>query len=420
MNGYVKLYRSLLDWEWYDDPAVFRLWIHLLLRANFTPGSWHGVAFERGELIASVPSLSAQTGLTQKQVRTALGKLKRTGEILARGGAGHTLITLSHWDRFQREGGPDGPGSAGEGPPPGAAGASEGRQSKKERRQKRKKETREREDAFFSPEAARGGTEEVFSPPGTAGGISSGAVPAGFFPSEPLFREPEPSSPAPDGAAFFAVSGGSQDPNSLSPVPGEPEPFPPAAPDGAASFAVSGGSQGPRSLSPAPGGMEIPGASLPDGAVLKKVLPAGEAGRGCSRIPAEASALPAPLPCRRPPSTAPALRDSGRLRNSRSASAQDMPPACSGSGGETAAPLEAALEQFRQFRREAGRPLTRRGEELLREKLLRLAEGDETRQAAILEQSVVNGWNGVFPLRDSPARGREGNPFLALLGEESL
>ena len=32
-NGYVRLYRDILFWQWYKNPNVFRLYIHLLLKA---------------------------------------------------------------------------------------------------------------------------------------------------------------------------------------------------------------------------------------------------------------------------------------------------------------------------------------------------------------------------------------------------
>ena len=101
MNGYLKLHRSLLAWEWYDDLSVCRLWIHLLLRSNFTPGTWHGIPYGRGELITSLPSLSSETGLSVKQVRTALGKLKKTGEITCRGAGTGTLVAVANWDKYQ-------------------------------------------------------------------------------------------------------------------------------------------------------------------------------------------------------------------------------------------------------------------------------------------------------------------------------
>lgn len=37
MNGnYIKFYRSFLEWEWWHDPNTCRVFIYILLRANWT------------------------------------------------------------------------------------------------------------------------------------------------------------------------------------------------------------------------------------------------------------------------------------------------------------------------------------------------------------------------------------------------
>lgn len=35
IEGYIKIYRQLLEWEWYDDIPTKVLFIHCLLKANF-------------------------------------------------------------------------------------------------------------------------------------------------------------------------------------------------------------------------------------------------------------------------------------------------------------------------------------------------------------------------------------------------
>ena len=47
-NGFVKLHRSLLKWEWYDDLNTFKLFMHLLLTVNYYDSKWHGVMIKRG------------------------------------------------------------------------------------------------------------------------------------------------------------------------------------------------------------------------------------------------------------------------------------------------------------------------------------------------------------------------------------
>jgi biotin operon repressor len=81
-NGWIKLHRQMLDWEWYTDLPVKTLYLHLLLRANHAPGAWRGIAIDRGELVTPIDHLAKETGLSVQQVRTALRKLEKTGEIV--------------------------------------------------------------------------------------------------------------------------------------------------------------------------------------------------------------------------------------------------------------------------------------------------------------------------------------------------
>ena len=42
MEGWIKIHRGLLDWEWYSDTNCVRLALHLLLKANFQTRRWRG------------------------------------------------------------------------------------------------------------------------------------------------------------------------------------------------------------------------------------------------------------------------------------------------------------------------------------------------------------------------------------------
>lgn len=41
MEGYIKIHRKMLDWEWYDDIPTKTLFLHLLLTANWKDSKWH-------------------------------------------------------------------------------------------------------------------------------------------------------------------------------------------------------------------------------------------------------------------------------------------------------------------------------------------------------------------------------------------
>lgn len=105
-SGYIKIYRSLLKWEWYDDINTCRLFLHLLLTVNYTDGQWHGMTIKAGSRVCSIRKLSIETGLTEKEVRTALKHLENTGEVAKQGQANYSIISIKNFTRFQSEGEP--------------------------------------------------------------------------------------------------------------------------------------------------------------------------------------------------------------------------------------------------------------------------------------------------------------------------
>jgi len=80
-SGFIKIYRLFLEWEWYDDINTSRLFLHLLLKANFKDKKWHGIDVKRGEILTGRKELSKQTGLSEQQVRSSLNKLKSTSGL---------------------------------------------------------------------------------------------------------------------------------------------------------------------------------------------------------------------------------------------------------------------------------------------------------------------------------------------------
>ena len=62
-GNYIKLSRGLLDWEWYTDINTTRLFIHMLLKANWKDGNFKGTTIPRGSFVSSIGKLSGETGL---------------------------------------------------------------------------------------------------------------------------------------------------------------------------------------------------------------------------------------------------------------------------------------------------------------------------------------------------------------------
>lgn len=100
-QGYIKLHRKIVDWEWYDDLNTFKLWIHLLLKVNHEDKKWRGEIVKRGSCISSYQSLSAETGLTVQQVRTSLDKLISTNDITKLSRTKNTLFIVTNYNMYQ-------------------------------------------------------------------------------------------------------------------------------------------------------------------------------------------------------------------------------------------------------------------------------------------------------------------------------
>jgi DNA-binding transcriptional MocR family regulator len=101
MVGFIFLHRDLLEWEWYQNPEVSRLFIHLLLKVNFIDKKWHGNEVKRGQLITSSNHLASELNLSIQKIRTALKKLESSGYIIRQTTNKFTLITIVNYNNRQ-------------------------------------------------------------------------------------------------------------------------------------------------------------------------------------------------------------------------------------------------------------------------------------------------------------------------------
>ena len=100
-NGFIKLYRQIQEWEWYRDSATVHFFIHCILSANWKDNRWQGNDIKRGQFVTSLQNLSAQTGLSVKQIRTRIKRLVESGEIKQKGANKFTIITVCKYDTYQ-------------------------------------------------------------------------------------------------------------------------------------------------------------------------------------------------------------------------------------------------------------------------------------------------------------------------------
>lgn len=100
-QGFIVLFRSLLDWEWYQDANTMRVFIHCLLRANHQPKKWKGIVIPRGSFVGSIATLSTELNVSEKAIRTAIDHLKKTGELATKSTNKFTLYTVNNYDSYQ-------------------------------------------------------------------------------------------------------------------------------------------------------------------------------------------------------------------------------------------------------------------------------------------------------------------------------
>ena len=100
-EGYIKIHRKILSWEWYTDTNTLRVFIHCLLMANWKDGRFMGQDIPRGSFATSYPQMAKQTKLSIQNVRTAINHLKSTGELTVKKTPKFSIITVVNYCMYQ-------------------------------------------------------------------------------------------------------------------------------------------------------------------------------------------------------------------------------------------------------------------------------------------------------------------------------
>lgn len=103
MNGFIKLDRRIMRWGWYDDNNTKALWLHILLSAYWDEREYHGEIIHPGSFPTTYAKLSEQTGMSEKQLRNCLEKLKKTEEVTTKRAGNFTIISVTKWADYQGE-----------------------------------------------------------------------------------------------------------------------------------------------------------------------------------------------------------------------------------------------------------------------------------------------------------------------------
>lgn len=100
-QGWIKLHRKLLEWEWATKPLTFRLFIHILLNANLSSSTFRGQFIPAGSFVSGRIKLAQECGMTEREVRTALNHLRTTNEVTIKTTSEFSIISIVCWEKYQ-------------------------------------------------------------------------------------------------------------------------------------------------------------------------------------------------------------------------------------------------------------------------------------------------------------------------------
>lgn len=101
LNGYVKIHRKLIRWGWYKNSVIKDTFFHCILMANFSDQPFEGIVVKKGEFVTSYENLASDLGFSVQQIRTAIKKLKSTGELTTKSTNKFTLVRVVNWEQYQ-------------------------------------------------------------------------------------------------------------------------------------------------------------------------------------------------------------------------------------------------------------------------------------------------------------------------------
>lgn len=104
-DGYISLYRSLLESAFYKRSEYVHLWIHLLLKANHKDSKflWNNQEriIKRGQLITGRKTLSKETGINESTIETILNLFETQHQIQQQKTNRFRCITIIKYEQFQ-------------------------------------------------------------------------------------------------------------------------------------------------------------------------------------------------------------------------------------------------------------------------------------------------------------------------------
>ncbi len=96
--GFVKLPDDLGEWAWYGDNTALLVYIRLRVAAKYKAADVGNIHLERGQVATSIREIAETNGVSIRQARTALERLKATNKITVKSTSKISIVTLIDYD----------------------------------------------------------------------------------------------------------------------------------------------------------------------------------------------------------------------------------------------------------------------------------------------------------------------------------
>lgn len=101
LNGWIKIPRNILNWEWWDKPEMIVLYLYMLSSANEEDSLWHSKEIKRGQFVTSLSSIERDNPkLTKKIIRTCLKRFQDAELISIESSNSHSVITITNYEEY--------------------------------------------------------------------------------------------------------------------------------------------------------------------------------------------------------------------------------------------------------------------------------------------------------------------------------
>ena len=100
-QSWFKIYRKIIDWEWFSCPYTLKVFLYLLCVANYKKKNWKGLELQPGDVITGRKQLALSLDMSEQKIRTILERLKSTNEITIKTSPQGSVIHIVRYAMYQ-------------------------------------------------------------------------------------------------------------------------------------------------------------------------------------------------------------------------------------------------------------------------------------------------------------------------------